>query len=59
MNVPPGLANFKTWPLMSVHYWGEEAAGRWELTITNAGDRTAFLAGGKLILYGTQSQYNT
>ena len=44
---------------MSVHYWGEEAAGRWELTITNAGDRTAFLAGGKLILYGTQSPHNT
>ena len=24
-----GFSNFRTWPLMSTHYWGEQTKGRW------------------------------
>jgi len=53
-----GFANFRTWPLMSTHTWGESPAGEWKLVIRNDGDRTAFVRGWKLILYGTTTDHN-
>jgi len=47
-----GFANFRTWPLMSTHYWGEDPTGTWKLTVVNGGDRTAYIGGWKLIVYG-------
>ena len=32
ININPsttGFSNFRTWPLMSTHYWGEHPKGRW------------------------------
>lgn len=53
-----GFANFRTWPLMSTHTWGENPAGTWRLVIRNDGERTAFVRGWKLILYGTTADHN-
>lgn len=53
-----GFANFRTWPLMSTHTWGENPQGAWRLVIRNDGDRTAFVGGWKLILYGTKNNHN-
>merc|ERR1711970_1156095 len=53
-----GFSNFRTWPLMSTHTWGESPAGEWKLVIRNDGDRTAFVRGWKLILYGTTTDHN-
>lgn len=53
-----GFANFRTWPLMSTHTWGENPAGTWRLVIRNDGDRTAFVRGWKLMLYGTTTDHN-
>jgi len=53
-----GFANFRTWPLMSTHTWGENPQGTWRLVIRNDGDRTAFVGGWKLILYGTKNNHN-
>lgn len=30
-------SSFDDWPFMSVHFWGERAAGRWKLEVLNAG----------------------
>ena len=54
-----GFANFRTWPLMSTHYWGENPAGRWRLVVNNGGERTAYIGGWRLILYGTRVAHNT
>merc|ERR1711983_57819 len=53
-----GFANFRTWPLMSTHYWGEDPTGTWKLTVVNGGDRTAYIGGWKLIVYGTKTEHN-
>jgi len=53
-----GFANFRTWPLMSTHTWGENPSGDWRLVIKNDGERTAFVRGWKLILYGTTTDHN-
>ncbi len=46
-DIRTGLGLFKTWPMMSVHFWGEavEKAGddNWYLIIKNGGDRPAVL----------------
>jgi len=57
-NSVSGFANFRTWPLMSTHTWGEDPAGVWRLVIRNDGERTAFVRGWKLILYGTTTDHN-
>ena len=38
-------SSFEDWPFMSVHFWGERAAGRWKLEIINAGNKRAGKAG--------------
>jgi len=53
-----GFANFRTWPLMSTHHWGENPSGTWKLVVGNGGDRTAFFGGWKLMLYGTTTNHN-
>ena len=53
-----GFANFRTWPLMSTHFWGEDPSGEWRLVITNGGDRTAYSAAWRLIVYGTKTGHN-
>ena len=55
----PGFANFRTWPLMSTHYWGEDPRGEWKLVIVNGGDRSAYVGGWRLIVYGTETEHNT
>lgn len=37
--------SFEDWPFMSVHFWGERAAGRWKLEIINAGNKRVSKAG--------------
>ena len=32
-------SNFDDWPFLSVHFWGEQAHGRWTLEIINSGSR--------------------
>lgn len=50
-------SNFDDWPFLSVHFWGERAAGRWTLQIVNAGNRhvnqPGILKKWQLIFYGT------
>lgn len=50
-------SNFDDWPFLSVHFWGEKAAGRWHLQIQNAGTRhvnqPGLLKKWQLIFYGT------
>jgi len=53
-----GFSNFRTWPLMSTHYWGENPDGRWTLTIKHSGSRTAFVGGWRVVLYGTRLHHN-
>ena len=38
-------SSFEDWPFMSVHFWGERAAGRWKLEILNAGNKRVNKAG--------------
>ena len=40
-------SSFDDWPFMSVHFWGERAAGRWKLEILNAGNKRVNKAGNK------------
>ncbi|KAI4457760.1 proprotein convertase subtilisin/kexin-related [Holotrichia oblita] len=51
-------SNFDDWPFLSVHFWGEQAVGRWTLQIINGGtrqvDRAGILKKWQLIFYGTQ-----
>lgn len=50
-------SNFDDWPFLSVHYWGEQAHGRWTLEIINSGSRRinqpGMLKKWQLILYGS------
>ena len=55
-NIRTGLSLFAKWPMMSVHYWGEEVASNgsvWKLLVQNTGDRPATLKHWKLTFYGT------
>ena len=38
-------SSFDEWPFMSVHFWGERAAGRWKLEVLNAGVKRVNKAG--------------
>ena len=44
---------------MSTHYWGEDPRGEWKLVIVNGGDRSAYVGGWRLIVYGTKTEHNT
>lgn len=52
-------SNFDDWPFLSVHYWGEQAHGRWTLEIINSGSRRinqpGMLKKWQLILYGSDA----
>merc|ERR1712047_232662 len=55
-----GFSLFKTWPMMSVHYWGEpvvvpDVGGVWTLTIDNRGDRPCVLNDWQIRFYGTET----
>lgn len=41
---------FNDWPFLSVHFWGEKAAGTWKLIVTNAGTRQVHHPGKFLLL---------
>ena len=58
INICSGFANFRTWPLMSTHFWGEDPSGEWRLVITNGGDRSAYLTAWRLTVYGTRDGHN-
>jgi subtilisin-like proprotein convertase family protein len=58
-DIRTGFGLFKTWPMMSVHFWGEPVAfpdvgGDWVLLIRNDGDRPAILNDWHLTFYGTE-----
>merc|ERR1712012_1186501 len=53
-----GFSNFRTWPLMSTHYWGERPQGRWSLEVRNSGGRTAYVRSWRVVLYGTKQPHN-
>ena len=55
-----GFSLFKTWPMMSVHYWGEpvvvpDVGGVWTLTIDNRGDKPCVLNDWQIRFYGTET----
>ena len=43
---------------MSTHFWGEDPSGEWRLVITNGGDRSAYSAAWRLIVYWTKAEHN-
>lgn len=45
---------FKSWPFMSVHFWGEKPDGLWYLEILNQSNYDALLIEWKLIIYGVE-----
>ena len=51
-------STFDNWPFLSVHYWGEDPTGEWELKITNDGKKNAanpgILKHWQLVLHGTE-----
>ncbi|XP_034241763.1 furin-like protease 1 isoform X2 [Thrips palmi] len=49
-------AGFTAWPFMSVHTWGEQPFGVWQLEIHNEGRFLGTLTEWKLILYGTETE---
>lgn len=49
-----GFSLFGKWPMMSVHFWGENPVGKWTLVIKNQGDTgRATLHDWHVIFYGT------
>uniref|UniRef100_T1IMB0 furin n=1 Tax=Strigamia maritima TaxID=126957 RepID=T1IMB0_STRMM len=51
-------ADFQDWPFLTVHFWGEKAAGQWKLTIVNAGtidaNEDGILKKWSLVFHGTE-----
>ncbi|KAB7507163.1 Furin-like protease 2 [Armadillidium nasatum] len=41
---------FDDWPFLSVHFWGEKAAGTWTLVVTNGGSRQSSHPGFSLMI---------
>ena len=39
-------SKFDAWPFLTVHFWGERAAGTWRLEVSNAGARNVLKPGG-------------
>ncbi len=48
------LDGFKSWPFMSVHFWGESVVGLWRLEIINLSDRDLVFKEWFLKFYGTE-----
>ncbi|XP_063243301.1 furin-like protease 1 [Bacillus rossius redtenbacheri] len=48
-------AGFQAWPFMSVHTWGEQPFGVWQLEIHNEGRILGTLARWDLVLHGTEA----
>ena len=51
-------STFEDWPFLTVHFWGEDPTGEWQLEISNAGPNEAnadgILKHWQLVLYGTE-----
>jgi len=51
-------STFEDWPFLSVHFWGEDPTGEWQLELSNAGSKQAnadgILKHWQLVLYGTE-----
>ncbi|XP_059488802.1 neuroendocrine convertase 1-like [Neocloeon triangulifer] len=43
---------FSNWPFMSVHFWNENPAGTWKVTMSNFGGGSGQVLSANLILYG-------
>ncbi len=56
-DIRTGLDLFSTWPMMSVHFWGESVErkedAKWELVVNNEGDRAATLRDFQFTFHGT------
>ena len=51
-----GFSLFGKWPMMSVHFWGENPVGTWKLVIKNKGESgKAILHDWYVVLYGTST----
>ena len=50
-DTPPG--QYPNWSFMSVHYWGENPSGQWELTFTYQGTDEATIDGLSVTFHGT------
>uniref|UniRef100_A0A0K2T2H0 furin n=1 Tax=Lepeophtheirus salmonis TaxID=72036 RepID=A0A0K2T2H0_LEPSM len=54
-----GFASFNNWPMMSVHFWGENITNKdldeWTLKVINRGNGVASLKRWKLRFYGSNS----
>lgn len=52
-------SSFEDWPFMTVHFWGERAAGTWKLEVINAGNKRVnqpgILKKFQLVFYGTST----
>lgn len=47
-------ASYNSWPLMSVHFWGERPSGSWTLSVAYTGNRGSIKVGfPRVTLYGT------
>ena len=52
------MHGFKSWPFMSVHYWGETLIGEWQLEIINDSDLNVFMKEWYLKFYGVKNLTN-
>jgi len=53
-DIRTGFSLFGKWPMMSVHFWGENPVGKWTLVVKNQGDTgRATLHDWHVVLYGT------
>lgn len=53
--------SFNNWPFLSVHFWGENAVGKWTLRITNTEsdeENNGYLLNWALVFYGTYENPN-
>lgn len=53
------VEGFDLWPLMSVHFWGENPGGKWTITVHNTNSHSPFhpsrVTIPKVVFYGTSS----
>ena len=55
-DIKTGFSLFGKWPMMSVHFWGENPVGKWTLVVKNQGDSgRATLHDWHVIFYGTET----
>ena len=54
-DIRTGFSLFGKWPMMSVHFWGENPVGKWTLVVKNQGDTgRATLHDWHVVFYGTK-----